>query len=147
MPTSAATPLGQIDTDGQIPLWLIGAAIGAGGSLVYQLYDNSGQLSCVDWLQALEWGALGAGGGGTIQLLGRAVGWTWRGGEIVLGPNFRFNPFGNWSNPRSWQERLPHYHRRGGPGPDGETPPGQGVGRHRPWQRGQDHDQSFWDRF
>lgn len=39
----------------------------------------------------------------------------------------------------------PHYHRRV-TGPNGSTRPGQGIGRHRPWET-KSSDKSFGDRF
>lgn len=55
--------------------------------------------------------------------------------EISFGKNFRIAPLGN-----KW--KPPHYHRR----PSSNPPPGQGIGRHRPWDVSPE-DQSFWDRF
>jgi hypothetical protein len=40
----------------------------------------------------------------------------------------------------------PHYHRRVTDPATGKTLPGQGIGRHRPWDTKQP-DQCFWDRF
>jgi len=39
-----------------------------------------------------------------------------------------------------------HYHRRGSKLPNGNTRPGQGIGRHRPWDTSI-HDRNFWDTF
>jgi len=67
------------------------------------------------------------------------------GREISLGRDFRLAPFGN----RTENEYggLPHYHRRGAIDPaTGESMPGQGIGRHRPWEPSQ-HDNSWWNRF
>jgi RHS repeat-associated protein len=55
-----------------------------------------------------------------------------RGYETKIGKNWRIAPFGNRVG--KWYNRLPHYHRRG-------TGPGQGIGRHRPWQSSE-HDRS-----
>jgi RHS repeat-associated protein len=46
------------------------------------------------------------------------------------------HPYGRW----------PHYHRRGPKGPDGKPLPGQGIGRHRPFERSK-HDKRLRDRF
>ncbi|MEZ5499831.1 MAG: hypothetical protein R3E77_10435 [Steroidobacteraceae bacterium] len=64
--------------------------------------------------------------------------------EVKFGQNFRFALFGN----RTGNElgRYPHYHRRGTDAATGETLPGQGIGRHRPWET-KSPDTSFWDRF
>jgi RHS repeat-associated protein len=66
------------------------------------------------------------------------------GGEFRVGKNWRFAPFGNRTGHPLGE--WPHYHRRGMPGPDGKTPPGQGIGRHRPLEKS-DCDKNFCDRF
>ena len=67
-----------------------------------------------------------------------------KGSEIPFGKNWRVAPFGNRTgHPLG---RWPHYHRRGTPGPDGKTPPGQGIGRHRPIEK-KGCDTGFCDRF
>ena len=66
------------------------------------------------------------------------------GSEFVIGQNWRIAPFGNRSGHPIG--RWPHYHRRGTPGPDGKTPPGQGIGRHRPLEK-KGCDKDFCDRF
>jgi RHS repeat-associated protein len=69
----------------------------------------------------------------------------WRGGEIRFGDNFRIKPFP--SRGRTWPERLPHYHRRvQNPATPGEAFPGQGIGRHRPWESSPT-DRHWRDRF
>jgi hypothetical protein len=76
------------------------------------------------------------------------VGASWyfvlRGSEIDFGKGStpeRVAPAGN----RAWRpgyeeptiNQLPHYHRRvPNPARPGESLPGQGIGRHRPWQGG-----------
>lgn len=65
------------------------------------------------------------------------------GREIRLGSSLRIAPFGNRTGHPAG--RILHYHRRG-LGPDGNTLPGQGIGRHRPWDT-KSTDKSFWDRF
>lgn len=53
---------------------------------------------------------------------------AWLGREIKIGKNFRLAPFGNRTgHPLG---RWPHYHYR----PSNPAPPGQGIGRHRPWE-------------
>lgn len=64
--------------------------------------------------------------------------------EFKIGKNLRLAPFGNRTGDKCGE--LPHYHRRGAPGLDGKTPPGQGIGRHRPGET-KSPDTSFWDRF
>jgi RHS repeat-associated protein len=69
---------------------------------------------------------------------------VYTGHEFRFGKDWRLAPWGNRrGNPYG---EPPHYHRRGAPGPDGKTPPGQGIGRHRPFEPSQ-HDTRWWDRF
>jgi RHS repeat-associated protein len=66
------------------------------------------------------------------------------GKELRFGKNVRIAPFGN----RTKHEigRYPHYHRRGVDPKTGQTKPGQGIGRHRPWEKSE-HDSGNKDRF
>jgi RHS repeat-associated protein len=69
--------------------------------------------------------------------------------EFSFGKNIRVAPFGNRTKPGqsfNWRRELPHYHRRGAPGSGGQTLPGQGIGRHRPWD-GSSHDATWLGRF
>jgi hypothetical protein len=66
------------------------------------------------------------------------------GREITFGKNVRIAPFGNRTGHPLGE--LPHYHRRGLDPATGQTRPGQGVGRHRPWEK-KSTDKSFGDRF
>ncbi|WP_158568021.1 MULTISPECIES: RHS repeat-associated core domain-containing protein [unclassified Duganella] len=67
-----------------------------------------------------------------------------RGPELSIGNDIRIAPWGNRTgNPYG---KFPHYHRRGTPDADGNTPPGQGIGRHRPWEK-KSPDKNFCDRF
>jgi hypothetical protein len=72
------------------------------------------------------------------------------GKEFQITKNLRIAPFGNRTGYDKKGNILmregPHYHRRGPNQPNGETHPGQGIGRHRPWESsGTDH--GFKDRF
>jgi hypothetical protein len=69
-------------------------------------------------------GLLGAFVGGGLAGSGR---------EVRFGPNFRIAPFGNRTGNRLGE--LPHYHRGGIDPTTGETLQGQGIGRHRPWEK------------
>ena len=91
----------------------------------------------------VEGAALGAFASGAGQVLGQLI---VRGPEYWIGPNLRVAPFGNKRyNPGSW--RVPHYHRsRPNPMKPGDSLPGQGIKRHRPWESKQ-KDTTFWDRF
>lgn len=64
--------------------------------------------------------------------------------EFAFGRSLRIAPFGNRTG-HSLGE-LPHYHRRVIDAITGQTKPGQGIGRHRPWEA-KSTDKSFWDLF
>ena len=66
------------------------------------------------------------------------------GKELPFGKNFRISLLGNRTGRTTGE--IPHYHRRGDIQPNGEPIPGQGMKRHRPWDKKAD-DTSFWDRF
>jgi RHS repeat-associated protein len=107
-------------------------------------------------------GALGVDGGvdkcsvayeagrysGYVVGLGAVGGALYRGyrlgREISFGKNFRIAPFGNRTGHPIG--RFPHYHRRGVDSATGQTRPGQGIGRHRPWEK-KSPDTSIWSRF
>lgn len=74
----------------------------------------------------------------------RAYRFAREGYELKPAPNWRIAPFGNRTGDRLG--KWPHYHRSK-PGADGKSPPGQGIGRHRPWQSSKKHDESWRDRF
>ncbi len=66
------------------------------------------------------------------------------GAEISIG-KVRFAPWGNRAGHPTGER--PHYHRgRPDPTRPGDSLPGQGKGRHRPWDT-KPQDKSFWDRF
>ncbi len=70
--------------------------------------------------------------------------WYKTGNEFKIGNNFRLAPFGNRTG--HLIGKFPHYHRRGIDSKTGNTMPGQGIGRHRPWET-KSTDKSFWDHF
>ena len=72
----------------------------------------------------------------------RIAGFAIRGGELVV-RGVRIAPFGNRSGHRTG--RWPHYHRQRRDG-SGNTRPGQGIKRHRPWDT-RATDTSWLDRF
>jgi hypothetical protein len=80
-------------------------------------------------------------GGGAAKL---AKGLYAAGREITFGSNLRVAPFGNRTGNALGE--LPHYHRRGMDAVTNATKPGQGIGRHRPWET-KSTDKSVWDRF
>jgi RHS repeat-associated protein len=111
-----------------------GAIIGAGTGVLNYGLNSSGRSSGGYAGAALGGAADGAEAGFTVGSL--------QGRELSLGRNFRAAPGGNRGEGRY---QPPHYHRRG-LGPNSETTPGQGIGRHRPWQT-RPSDGSWWDRF
>ena len=129
-------PANIIDPEGEFGVLAAAAAGGlldAGIDLGIQLATNGGKLECVDWPSV-----------GTSFVIGAAIGGIGRfaqvGGELSFGKNLRVAPFGNRTGHR--YGKWPHYHRR----PSGSPPPGQGIGRHRPWEPSK-HDTGWWDRF
>jgi RHS repeat-associated protein len=85
---------------------------------------------------------------------GKIAGYAWwvafnvtgyaTGYEFAIGRNFRIAPWGNRTGHPIG--RFPHYHSRVIDPKTGLTKPGQGIGRHRPWEV-KSTDKSFWDRF
>lgn len=65
------------------------------------------------------------------------------GAELNIGRNFRIAPWGNRTGRPTG--KFPHFHRRVTDG-NGNTLPGQGIGRHRPWDR-KSTDKCQCDRF
>jgi len=80
---------------------------------------------------------------GFLSLVTGGAGYA-TGFEAKLVANLRIAPFGNRTGHALG--RYPHYHRRGVDAATGDTLPGQGIGRHRPWET-KSPDTSFWDRF
>jgi len=88
----------------------------------------------------LGYGAQGVlGVAGSLAIAGGVAGALEAGGyftgnEFEIGDNFRISPFGN-GNAEDPAAQLPHYHWRQ-PDEFGNSPPGQDIGQHRPWQGG-----------
>jgi RHS repeat-associated protein len=85
-------------------------------------------------------------GYGWFMALGSGAGYRFykAGKELSFGKNFRIAPLGNRTGHPTG--RFPHYHRRGIDPATGQTKPGQGIGRHRPWDT-RSTDKSRWERF
>ncbi|BDQ34072.1 RHS repeat domain-containing protein [Pseudodesulfovibrio portus] len=66
------------------------------------------------------------------------------GKEFKFGKNWRIAPLGNRTGKKAGE--LPHYHRRSINSKTGKTKEGQGIGRHRPWDK-KKNDTSYKDRF
>lgn len=124
------------------------------------VYDEDGLITicnggtangCMTFGVQSTWSPLDFVGGpmvGTARVVGqgalRLTDDIIRGAEYSFSRNFRIAPWGN----RTGHEigKYPHYHRRGAPDSEGNTPDGQGIGRKRPWDTSA-ADKSFWDRF
>nr|WP_101118423.1 hypothetical protein [Neisseria meningitidis] len=87
-------------------------------------------------------GGLGAIPGG-VGAAGKVVSFAKYGREIKIGNNMRIAPFGNRTGHPIG--KFPHYHRRVTDN-TGKTLPGQGIGRHRPWES-KSTDRSWKNRF
>lgn len=132
----ANDPINFIDPDGEHPV-LVGAAIGAFlGAFLTPTPTNTPMSPMGEGARVLGGAAAGAAVGGMCAAAAT-------GAEIAIG-GMRFAPFGNRTgNPTG---ELPHYHRRTVDPTTGQPAPGQGIGRHRPWDT-RSTDRSFWDRF
>ena len=84
------------------------------------------------------------------QATSREIRYMKNGGEYPAKGDFRVAPFGNRTTPPHPIGKYPHYHRQGKKYTKGKKKgqplPGQGKGRHRPWESSP-FDTSFWDRF
>jgi RHS repeat-associated protein len=127
------------DTIYDVVTWVSGAQAGEESAEWYadQYNEKKGISAAPYWVGGVlsaAWTPETAGATATVLSVGwGSAGWAsrmgptveWRGGEIVLEKNgnrfLRVNPTGNWKS-NSWQEKLPHYHRR------------PGIGKHRPWE-------------
>ena len=122
----------------------IGAASGAaidGGIQVASNVANGKKWNDIDYKSV----AVSAGVGAALGPIGgRVANFAKCGKEIKIGNNFRVAPFGNRTGHAIG--RYPHYHRRGAKLPNGNTKAGQGIGRHRPWEK-KSSDRSWRDRF
>lgn len=128
-------PINFIDPDGEHPV-LVGAAIGVFfGAFLTPTPTDTPIGPVGEGARVLGGAAAGAVGGMCVAAV--------TGAEIAIG-GMRFAPLGNRTgNPNGG---LPHYHRRTIDPATGQTAPGQGIGRHRPWDT-RSTDRSFWDRF
>lgn len=120
-----------------LPLAMLGgAAIGMWTEHGLSYYKTGHFASTNDVLKA---GVIGATPAGAFKV-GKFAKY---GREVSFGKNFRIAPFGNRTGHP--QGRYPHYHRRG-LDKNGNTIPGQGIGRHRPWEK-KSTDNSWRDRW
>ena len=105
-----------------------------------QMNTNSAVDKCSDLYGIGEYAGYGVGTG----IGGAGLAREYKvGAEISFGRNIRIAPFGNRTGHSTG--RFPHYHRRGIDSA-GQTIPGQGIGRHHPWDS-RSTVTSFWSRF
>ena len=148
-PLSYIDPYGLWAIGDPLPQGLVDATAGFGDALSFGftdwVRDQMGTNDAVDKCSGAYTGGTyagygwGAGLAGAGLYRGYQLGW-----ELSLGRNFRIAPFGNRTGHPTG--RFPHYHRRGVDPATGQTRPGQGIGRHRPWDT-RSTDRSFGDRF
>ena len=96
-------------------------------------YGTPGNTAAVTGGATAVAGAIGISAGAAIDaaVITPLIRDVTKGYEYKIGEDIRLAPWGN----RTGHEigKWPHYHRRG-LDPNGETEPGQGIGRHRPWE-------------
>jgi RHS repeat-associated protein len=140
-PLNIIDPLGLWGFGDPLPQSVVNIAAGFGDGVSFGATAFIRELSdtndVVDTSSAEYVGAVVAG------LAVNYIGYE-TGAELAIGDNFRIAPWGNRTGHKFG--RFPHYHRRGCPDADGKTPPGQGIGRHRPWEA-KSPDKNWWDRF
>ena len=129
------------ETEGEfLPLAILGgAAIGMWTQHAIS-YATTGKPASVKDVAIA--GGLGAIPGG-VGAAGKVVSFAKHGREIKIGNNMRIAPFGNRTGHPIG--KFPHYHRRVTDN-TGKTLPGQGIGRHRPWES-KSTDRSWKNRF
>lgn len=124
-----ADPINFIDPDGTNPVLLAGIILGG----ILAPIPTDTPITTLDEAGRVAGGAA-LGGMCSMAVLGAEI--------SAFG--MRFAPFGNRTGNPTGQ--LPHYHRRSFDPMTGQTAPGQGIGRHRPWDS-RSTDTSFWNRF
>jgi RHS repeat-associated protein len=149
---------GTVDTGADIALGLSDMfRVGNGlGHAIYDCDDNIyGRMAYIAADISRGAGLFSMMAGGALRVKASPIGGELRylknGGEYPSGgKTFRAAPFGNRTNPPHPTGQFPHYHRQGPKitkgNKKGQTKPGQGMKRHRPWDSSP-FDSSFWDRF
>lgn len=129
-PISLADPYGLWALGDSLPQGVVDACAGFGDGVslgtTALIRELMGTNDAVDFSSGEYVGGLVAGAAVTSK--GYATG-----AELSIGRNFRIAPWGNRTGHPIG--KFPHYHRRGAPDANGNTPPGQGIGRHRPWEK------------
>jgi len=140
-PVMFADPYGLWTWGDPLPQGVVDACAGFGDGVslgaTILIREAMGTNDSVDFSSASYTGGVLAGVAVTTR--GYATG-----AELSIGRNFRMAPWGNRTGHPIG--KYPHYHRRGAPNSQGNTPPGQGIGRHRPWEK-KPSDKCDCDRF
>jgi RHS repeat-associated protein len=127
-PLARVDPLGLWSLGDPLPQWVVDYSSGLGDVLsfgiTYEIRAAADLNGVVNFCSGAYWA--GAATGVAIHIVGFRTG-----GELRLGRNFRIAPWGNRTGDAFGE--LPHYHRRI-VDESGNTIPGGGIGRHRPWQ-------------
>jgi RHS repeat-associated protein len=130
---------GGLGTGAAVTGFASGALGGIAGGATSSILNQWGNPVGINWDDVSTDACIGGVIGG-----GFGTGWG-RGREIGLPGGGRIAPFGNRTGHR--YGRWPHYHRRiPDPQAPGNSLPGQGIGRHRPWEP-KSTDQCWRDRF
>ncbi len=120
-----------------LPQWMVDSSAGFGDGLLLGFGDNLRSAFGVDGgvnPLSMEYG-LGYVTGVSVDaaiLGGAAIRGYRAGSEIFYGKNLRIAQFGNRTGHPLGE--YPHYHRRQIDLNTNQTVPGQGIGRHRPWE-------------
>lgn len=112
-----------------LPQGLVDFSAGLGDTLSFGATISVRELA--GWNDVVDFGSSeyygGVASGVTIHVIGFRAG-----GELSIGKNWRFAPWGNRTgHPYG---KFPHYHRRAVDPRTGETIPGGSIKRHRPWE-------------
>ncbi len=123
-------PVSFIDPEGMLIMSTIGGARRDTTLAEAATFGAPGNAAAAAGMATAAAGAA-AGYSGVTRVAGPLLRDIITGREYKFGDDFRAAPWGN----RTGHDlgRWPHYHRRGTDG-QGSTIPGQGIGRHRPWE-------------
>jgi type VI secretion system Hcp family effector len=137
-----------------LPQWVVDTVAGFGDGISFGLTDwlrtKMGTNVVVNHNSPSYRGSQYAGNIIPVYYSAKLARWTYvaakYGREIKIGKNWRIAPFGNRTGHKLGE--WPHYHRRGKiQQKTGRPRDSQGIQRHRPWEKSEHNDTSFFDRF